>query len=191
MKKLDYLQFYYGGDYSEKSIEISDNSLIFKVNNNKVSYHYKAKDIWSYNIIILSKESVEELDSVCLGEWNLAIIESVYSEYSFNNINEFPKVEFYLVENSFHKIDLSLPLEEIEKESIYRISKFKGIDSDNIYFSYVTIKNPITMRDTYLLEYDGYDICSTLFGLETKVTYEKKYKKLYEEFCNKVISKIL
>lgn len=191
MKKLDYLQFCYGGDYSEESIDISDDSLVFKVNNNKAGYRYKAKDTWSYNIIILTKESIEELDSVCLGEWNISIINSVYSEYNFNDINEFPKIEFYLVENNFREIDLSLPLEEIEEKSICRIFKFKGIDSDNIYFSCVTIKNPITMEDTYLLEYGGYDICSTLFGLKIKVTYEEKYKKLYEEFCNKVISKIL
>lgn len=189
MKKLDYLQFCYGGDYSEESIKISDDSLVFKVNNNKGGYRYKAKDTWSYNIVILSKESIEELDSICLGEWNITIIESVYSEYNFNDINEFPKIEFYLVESNFRK--KYLPLEEIEKESICKIFKFKGIDSNNIYFSCVTIKNPITMQDTYLLEYDEYDICSTLFGLRTKVTYEEKYKKLYEEFCNKVINKIL
>lgn len=191
MKKLDYLQFYYSGKYTKESIKIPDDALVFKMNNNKVSYRYKEKDIWSYNIIILSKESMEELEGICLGEWNIAIITSVYSEYNFNNISEFPKMEFYLVENNFDKIDLSLPLEEIEKESIYRISKFKGIDDNNIYFSYVTIKNPITMRDTYLLDYGGYDICDTLFGFITKIAYGEKYKKLYEEFCNKVISKIL
>ncbi len=192
MKKLDYLQFYYRGEYTKESIEIPDDALVFKINNNKVSYRYKEKDIWSYNIIILSKEStMEELEGICLGEWNIAIINSVYSEYNFNDINDFPKIEFYLVENSFSKVDLSLPLEEIEKESICRISKFRGIDDNNIYFSYVTINNPITMDDTYLLEYGGYDICNTLFGYRTKIAYGEKYKKLYEEFCNKVISKIL
>ena len=192
MKKLDYLQFYYGGEYTKESIEIPDDALVFKMNNNKVSYHYKEKDVWSYNIIILSKESImEELEGICLGEWNIAIIDSVYSEYNFKDISEFPKIEFYIVENNFSKVDLSLPLEEIEKESIYRISKFKGIDDNNTYFSYVTIKNPITMKDTYLLNYGGYDICNTLFGCRTKIAYGEKYKKLYEEFCNKVISKIL
>lgn len=192
MKKLDYLQFYYGGEYTKESIEIPDDALVFKINNNKISHRYKEKDVWSYNIVILSKEStMEELDGICLGEWNIAVIDSVYSEYNFNDISEFPKIEFYLVENNFSKVDLSLPLEEIEKESIYRISKFKGIDDNNIYFSYVTIKNPITMRDTYLLDYDRYDICDTLFGYRTKIVYGEKYKKLYEEFCNKVISKIL
>ena len=192
MKKLDYLQFYYGGEHTKESIEIPDDSLVFKMNNNKVRYRYKAKDIWSYNIIILSKESImEELDDICLGEWNMAIIDSVYSEYNFNNIREFPKIEFYLVERNFNKIDLSLPFEEIEKESIYRISKFKNIDDNNIYFSYVTIKNPITMRDTYLLDYNGYDICDILYNYGIKIVYGEKYKKLYGEFCNKVISKIL
>lgn len=192
MKKLNYLQFYYGGEYTKESIEIPDDALVFKINNNKVSYCYKEKDIWSYNIVILSKEStMEELEGICLGEWNIAIIDSVYSEYNFNGISEFPKIEFYIVENNFSKVDLSLPLEEIEKESIYRISKFKGIDDNNTYFSYVTIKNPITMKDTYLLNYGGYDICNTLFGCRTKIAYGEKYKKLYEEFCNKVISKIL
>lgn len=187
MKKLDYLQFYYGGEYTKESIEIPDDALVFKMNN-KVSYHYKAKDIWSYNIIILSKEPMKELEDMCLGAWNIAIINS---EYNFNDIREFPKIEFYLVEHNFDKVDLSLPLEEIEKESIYRISKFKGIDNNNIYFSYVTIKNSITMKDTYLLNYDGLDICDALFGYRTKIVYGEKYKKLYEEFCNKVISKIL
>lgn len=191
MKKLDYLQFYYGGEYTKESIEIPDDALVFKMNNNKVSYRYKEKDIWSYNIIILSKESImEELEGICLGERNIAIINSIYSEYNFNDISEFPKIEFYLVENNFSKVDLSLPLEEIEKESIYRISKFKGIDDNNIYFSYVTIKNPITMKDTYLLDYGGYDICDTLFRYRTKIVYDEKYKRLYEEFYNKVINKI-
>lgn len=191
MKKLDYLQFYYGGEYTKESIEIPDDSLVFKITN-KVSHHYKEKDVWSYNIIILSKEStMEELDDICLGEWNIAVIDSVYSEYNFNDINEFPKMEFYLVEYNFNKVDLSLPLEEIEKESICRISKFKGIDNDNIYFSYVTIKNPITMRDTYLLDYYGFDICDVLYNCRIKVVYGERYKKLYEEFCNTVISKIL
>lgn len=190
MKKLDYLQFYYGGEYTKESIEIPDDALVFKMNN-KVSYCYKEKDIWSYNIVILSKEPMEELDDICLGDWNIAIINSVYSEYNFNDINDFPKIEFYLVEHNFNKVDLSLPLEEIEKESIYRISKFKGIDDKNIYLSYVTIKNPITMNNTYLLEYGGYDICDTLFGYRTKIVNSDKYKKLYKEFCNKVISKVL
>lgn len=192
MKELDYLQFYYGGEYIKESIEIPDDALVFKINSNKVSYRYKEKDIWSYNIIILSKEStMEELEGICLGEWNIAIINSVYSEYNFNDINDFPKIEFYLVEHNFNKVNLSLPLEEVEKESIYRISKFKGIDDKNIYLSYVTIKNPITMNNTYLLEYGGYDICDTLFGYRTKIVNSDKYKKLYKEFCNKVISKVL
>lgn len=190
MKKLDYLQFYYGGEYTKESIEIPNDALVFKMNNNKVSYRYKEKDIWSYNIVILSKESMEDLDDICLGEWYLAMINSVYSDYNFNDIGEFPKTEFYTVECNFEKIDKSLPIETTEKESIYRISKFKGIDCDHIYFSYVTIKNSITMDDTYLLEYDKYDI-DTLFGYRLKIVYGEKYKKLYEKFCNKVINKIL
>lgn len=190
MKKLDYLQFYYGGEYTKESIEIPDDALVFKMNNNKVSYHYKEKDVWSYNIIILSKESImEELEGICLGEWNIAIIDSVYSEYNFKDISEFPKIEFYTIECNFKKIDESLPIETIERESIYRISKFRGIDFYYIYFSYVTIKNPITMEDTYLLEYDKYNI-GTLFGYKTKIVYGEKYKRLYEEFCDKVINKI-
>lgn len=190
MKKLDYLQFYYGGEYTKESIEIPDDALVFKMNNNKVSYHYKEKDVWSYNIIILSKESImEELEGICLGEWNIAIIDSVYSEYNFKDISEFPKIEFYTIECNFEKMDKSLPIETIERESIYRISKFRGIDFYHIYFSYVTIKNPITMEDTYLLEYDKYNI-GILFGYKTKIVYGEKYKRLYEEFCDKVINKI-
>lgn len=188
MKKLDYLQFYYDGEYTQESVEIPDDSLIFKVANFHISY--KHNGTWSYNILILSKESMEDLDDICLGEWYLAMIDSVYSDYNFNNINEFPKIEFYTVECNFEKVDKSLPIETIEKESIYRISKFKGIDCDYVYFSYVTIKNPITMEDTYLLEYDKYDI-DTLFRYGTKIVYGEKYKKLYEEFCSKVINKII
>lgn len=190
MKKLNYLQFYYGGEYTKESIEIPDDALVFKMNNNKVSYHYKEKDVWSYNIIILSKESImEELEGICLGEWNIAIINSVYSEYNSKDISEFPKIEFYTIECNFKKVDESLPIETIERESIYRISKFRGIDFYYIYFSYVTIKNPITMEDTYLLEYNKYNI-GTLFGYKTKIVYGEKYKRLYEEFCDKVINKI-
>lgn len=188
MKKLDYLQFYYGGEYIEESIEIPDDALVFKVSNLHISH--KFNDTWSYNILILSKESIEDLDDVCLGEWYLAMIDSVYSDYNFNNISEFPKIEFYIIEGSFEKINKSLPIDVIEKEAIYRISKFKGIDSDYIYFSYLTIKNPITMEETYLAEYDKYDIDS-LFGYRTKIVYEEKYKKLYEEFRDKVIDKIV
>lgn len=188
MKKLDYLQFYYSGEYIQESVEVPDDALIFKVANSHISY--KHNDTWSYNILILSKESMEDLDDICLGEWYLAMIDSVYSDYNFNNIGEFPEIEFYTVECNFERIDTSLPIETIEKESIYRISKFKGIDCDYIYFSYVTIKNPITMEDTYLLEYDKYDI-DTLFNYRTKIVYADKYKKLYEEFRDKVIDKIV
>lgn len=188
MKKLDYLQFYYGGKYTKEPIEIPDDALVFKVTNFHISY--KHNNTRSYNILILSKESMEDLDDICLGEWYLAMIDSVYSDYNFNDISEFPKVEFYTIECNFEKVDISLPIETIEKESIYRISKFKGIDNDYIYFSYVTIKNPITMEDAYLLEYDKYDI-DTLFGYRTKIVYEEKYKKLYEEFRDKVIDKIV
>lgn len=187
MKKLNYLQFYYGGKYVEESIKIPDNALIFKVTNFHISYEYN--NTWSYNILILSKESIEDLDDICLGEWYLAMIDSVYSDYNFNDISEFPKIEFYTIEYNFRNIDKSLPIEIIEKESIYRISKFKGIDCNYIYFSYVTIKNSITMEDTYLLEYDKYDI-NSLFGYRTKIVYDEKYKKLYEEFRDKVINKI-
>lgn len=188
MKRLDYLQFYYGGEYTKESIEIPDDALVFKVTNFNISYKYN--DTWSYNILILSKESKEDLDDICLGEWYLSMIDSVYSDYNFNNINEFPKVEFYTIEYNFERIDKSLPIETIEKESIYRISKFRGIDFYYIYFSYVTIKNPITMENTYLLEYDKYDI-NTLFRYKTKIVYGDKYEKLYEEVCKKVIEKIL
>lgn len=187
MKKLDYLQFYYEGDYDEESIEIPNDALVFKVSNFHNSH--KFIDIWSYNILILSKESIKDLDNVCLGEYYLAMLDSVLSDYNFNDISEFPKIEFYIVECNFKKVNIYLPNEMITKESIYRISKFKGIDNDYIYFSYVTIKNPITMQDTYLLEYDYYDI-NTLFSYSTKITCDEKYKKLYEEFCDKIINKI-
>lgn len=45
------------------------------------------------------------------------------------------------------------------------------------------------MEDTYLLEYDKYNI-GILFGYKTKIVYGEKYKRLYEEFCDKVINKI-
>lgn len=190
MKKLDYLQFYYGAEYDQESINIPENSLVFKILNNNISYRYREKNVWTYNIIILSKEPIEELEYIYLGEWYMSIIDSAYSEYKFNDISEFPEIEFYIIEYNFDKIDLSLSTEEMEKESIYRISKFKGIDDNNIYLSYVTIKNPITMKDSYLLEYDSYDI-NSLFGYKTKIVYGNRYKKLYKEFCNKVINKIL
>lgn len=46
MKKLDYLQFYYGGEYTKESIEIPDDALVFKINNNKVSYCYRER-LWN------------------------------------------------------------------------------------------------------------------------------------------------
>lgn len=192
MKNLSYLQFYYGNKYNKESINIPEDSLVFRITNNNVQYLYKEKDVYTYNILILSKSPIssEEYDNLKIEEYYINILDNVYSEYKFNNINEFPKLEFYIVETNFNKVDMSLPIEKIELESIYRISKFKEIDNDNIYFSYVTIKNPITMERVYLLEYYESDV-NEIFRNITKIKTGDRYKELFEFFCEEVMTKII
>lgn len=192
MKKLDYIQLYMKGKHTKESIEIPDNSLVFKITNNITEHYYREKNSWSYNIIILSKEEIEDVDdSICLGNWYLSIIYLVYSEYKFNDISEFPIIEFYIIDYNLNKVDLNLPTEEIEKEGIYKIYKFKGIDSDYVYLSYAAIKNSITMENDWMMRYDTCDIDVLFNQKSSKVVYSDKYKEIYKEFCNRVIEKVL
>lgn len=187
MKTLNYIQLYYGGSYTEEFVDLSDEALVFKFDTG--NFLYKEKNCWSYTIIILSKTNIEALDCICLGDWYIGIINNVYSEYKYNDFKDFPKLEFYVVEYNFTKIDMSLPVEQIEQDAICRISKFKGIDEFNIYFSCIQVKDFFTLKDTYCMEYNNFST-DIFFSHKSKIVYSERYKKLYKEFYNKVLTKI-
>lgn len=184
MKIFEYRQYWYGGQFSNEKIKLPDDALIFKIGTG--NFHV-VEDKWTYSVLILTRHKLKKLDKTCLGDWFVSIIDNVYSSYQYDDYEDFPKLNFYLIESNINNADFSLPIVEIEKNSIWRISKFRRIDENKVFFSRVQIKNYNTMNASYSISYEG--LSEVVFeNPYYKIAYGKRYDEIYEEFFEKTIN---
>lgn len=96
MKTIKYRQYYYGGDYSEKELNLPDSCILYEVYMIHMSHKVKEEegDIWAKSYILVGYEEFE--DSELIGNIYFNDLSDVFiteSDVPILNIEQAPKFE--------------------------------------------------------------------------------------------------
>lgn len=173
MKKIKYKQYYYGGDYSNKELNLPDSCTLYEVYPS-VSYKIDDSDNWSKEYVILGRDNFD--GAICMGNMYFDVLKKAYIEgenFVFETscaplLDGIYSVRYYEnreARNKFNNFVLSLNASKITNvesktlnklaKSINRISsisKLKRITPDGIEITRVLVENEVTGKPEYLLE---------------------------------------
>lgn len=209
--KLDYREYYYGGDYVEKSVEIPDGSRIFDLEIDSIMHRVEdiAGKVYSRRYLILcdtiegyaDSELSNEFDEYYIfGDKMIIITNNSYiaeSEDLENFPNEIFKdyiFKFFTKQLDFKYIPVEEKLKIINKYPYYHIHKitgvyYEGFITDGIYLinSY-TLDREVSIEENYKLPFSKVSSCEYYpkFILDKDIlTFNNTLTDIYNRIINK------
>ena len=209
--KLDYREYYYGGDYVEKSVEIPDGSRIFDLKIDSIMHRVKdiTEEVYSRKYLILcdtiegyadSELSNEFDDYYIFGNKMIIITNNSYITES-EDLEDFPSEIFknYVIKFPTEQLDFKyIPVEErfeiINEYPYYCIDKitgiyYEGFITDRIYLinSYI-LEKEVSVEENYKLPFRRINS----YGYYTKFILDKDiltFNNTLTDIYNRIIDK--
>lgn len=173
--RLDYREYYYGGEYQEKSVDIPEESRIFDLQYSAMMHRVKdaPNEVYSRNYAIVCNTIENYEDSKLFNDlWNfytfgdkiVIMLNGVYIK-EYEDLDNFPNEIFkgYVIKESTPNYNKTLPSNEVEdiisKNPFYCIYKIKGLYSMGFITDRIFLLEPfhlkklVSIEEDYILEF--------------------------------------
>lgn len=190
--RLDYREYYYGGEYQEKSVDIPEESRIFDLQYSAVMHRVKdaPNEVYSRNYAILCNaiENYEDSelfndlwDFYTFGDKMVIILNGVYIK-EYESLENFPNEIFrgYVIKEPTPAYNRSLSVADvvniISKNPFYCIYKIKGLCNMGFITDRIFLLDPFHLKKLVSIEED--------YELEFRHTWEKEVEYDISTFNN-------
>ena len=209
--KLDYREYYYGGDYVEKSVEIPDGSRIFDLKIASTMYRVKdiAEEVYSRKYLILcdtiegytDSELSNEFDNYYIFGNKMIIVTNNNYIAESEDLENFPNEIFkdYVIKFLTKQLNFKyMPIEErfkiINEYPYYCIDKitgiyYEGFITDRIYLiSSYTLDREVSIEENYKLPFSkiySYGYYPKFILDKDILTFNNTLTNIYNKIINK------